>query len=245
VRIERRETTKKGVVQITTLDERWYLRESDGATHPSSTWVCYYAPKGVGFENFLKKYGDEAEQIKHLAGERGSRIHNVIAALITDKINGKTPSISIDTAWPDANGDMRELTPDEVQAVISFIDWWKETQPEPIAGEQMCWSEEPAYAGTLDFKYKKDGLIWLVDFKTSKDVYLSHEIQLSSYKHTPEGACDRMAILQVGYARNKKGWKFTEIEDKFDLFLSAYSFWKQENENKHPKQYEFPTILTI
>lgn len=37
--------------------------------------------------------------------------------------------------------------------------------------------------GRIDLILKKDGLIYVIDFKTSKYVYLSTKLQLSTYKH--------------------------------------------------------------
>ena len=45
----------------------------------------------------------------------------------------------------------------------------------------------------------------------------------------------KLAILQVGYARNKAGYKWTEIEDKFPLFLAARQIWSSETEGQEPK----------
>jgi hypothetical protein len=39
----------------------------------------------------------------------------------------------------------------------------------------------------------------------------------------------KTAILQVGYDKNKAGFKFTEIEDAFPLFKVAQQIWKAEN----------------
>jgi hypothetical protein len=51
--------------------------------------------------------------------------------------------------------------------------------------------------------------------------------------------------LQVGYKLNKKGWKFTEVEDKFELFLNTYAIWLEENPNSKPRQIDLPMQLKI
>jgi hypothetical protein len=63
------------------------------------------------------------------------------------------------------------------------------------------------------------GQPYIIDFKTGQNVWPEYELQVSAYKHALEDKGFKLAILQVGYKRNKAGWKFTEIEDKFDLFL--------------------------
>jgi hypothetical protein len=61
---------KRGIVQITTYDERWYAHEvKDPITGiptvifvPSVTWVAESYPKGIGFYKWLADKGwDEAE----------------------------------------------------------------------------------------------------------------------------------------------------------------------------------------
>jgi hypothetical protein len=44
----------------------------------------------------------------------------------------------------------------------------------------------------------------------------------------------KLAIVQLGYRRNKKRYKFTEIENKFDLFLAAKRFWQNEHGDEKP-----------
>lgn len=78
---------KRGIVQVTTSDERWYLKPStDPVTElpvykpvPSSTWIAEHWPKGIGFYRWLADKGwDEAEAIKAAAGDKGSAVHNAI-----------------------------------------------------------------------------------------------------------------------------------------------------------------------
>src|SRR5471030_3270463 len=56
----------------------------------------------------------------------------------------------------------------------------------------------------------------------------------------------RTAILQVGYERNKAGYKFTEIDDAFPLFKVAQQIWKSEVGDNHPgfTKREFPIVLS-
>ena len=64
------DTKTKGIVQITTVDERWYLKKDKFV--PSSTWIANYYPKGIGFNKWLASKGwDRAEALKQEAGEKG------------------------------------------------------------------------------------------------------------------------------------------------------------------------------
>ena len=239
MKIETRKTTKEGLVQITTLDERWY--ERDGKFVPSVTWIASFYPKGIAYYKWLAQHGwDEAEQIKKDAGERGSRVHKAIDLLI------KGEEINIDDLYPNDEGINREVDADEWWSIMAFADWWRENNPAIIKNEYVV--EGDGYAGTVDIKCQIGDDVYIVDIKTSQDIWKSHEIQLSAYKHADDGengVVAKIAILQVGYRRNKKGWKFTEIEDKFDLFLAAKKIWTAENEDVSPKQREFPRSIKL
>ena len=55
-----------------------------------------------------------------------------------------------------------------------------------------------------------------------------------------------MAILQLGYRRNKDHYKFTEIENKFDLFLAAKQIWLNETKGKvKPFQRDYPLSISL
>jgi len=242
MKIERRETTKEGLVQITTLDERWYFNEKKNIYRPSSSWISSYYPKGVEFYKWLASKGwDEAQAIKEAAGEKGSKVHLACELLVkgnslkmTDKLyNGRT-------------GEEEEITVEEWEAIMSFADWFKATKPEVILTETTIENNKVNYAGTIDLKCKINGEIYIVDYKTSTYIWPSSELQLASYKHA-EGMEDvqKVAILQLGYRKNKMGYKFTEIDDAWVYFLAARQIWLKENENVQPKQKDYPMEITL
>ena len=92
---------KSGIVQVTTVDERWYARPSqDPVTKlptyqyvPSVTWICDYYPKGIAFWKWLANKGwDEAQAIKEAAGDRGTKVHQAIVDLLDGKlVEGEHP----------------------------------------------------------------------------------------------------------------------------------------------------------
>ena len=242
MKIEIKKIIDANIIRITTPDERWYQLPNTDIWLPSSTWICDYAPKGIEFYKWLASKGwDEAESIKVSAGNKGSIVHNATEIL------AKTGEIKIDDTFQDSNGDFREMNADEYEGVMSFYNFCNDYDVEFLDHEKTVFNKEIGYAGTLDHRVKlktAEG-IYIIDKKTSANIYLSHEIQLSSYFHADDIEADKMAILQLGYKRNKKGYKFTEVEDKFNLFVSAYSFWEADNKGKQPKQKDYPTTLTL
>lgn len=242
MKIELRKTKQKGVVQITTLDERWYLK--DDVLYPSVTWIASSYPKGIGFHKWLAQKGwDEAEAIKQAAGDKGSKVHVAVELLL------KGETIKMDEKFMNPTTEQpEELTVEEYEAVMNFADWYsdlaKEHKLKVIKTEHVAINEKENYAGTIDLVLEIDGEKWIIDFKTSQNVWPEHEIQISAYKHC--GLEDaKLGVLQVGYKRNQRGWKFNEIEDKFDLFLHAKAIWKNENENVSPRQKDYPVELKL
>ena len=241
-------TKREGLIQITTLDERWYLRQSDEKLFKSATWVAGCYPKGIGFYKWLAEHGwDEAETIKREAGERGSKVHQAIDALI----QGKTVRHD-DFLTNPTTGMPEQLTPDEYWTLTTFLDWWKETKPVTICTEMTVYNDEFSTAGTMDWKGKLGDQIvpWILDWKTSQQIWTAHEIQMSILRHCEANSPEvngpvRTAILQVGYRKNKAGWKFTEIEDKMGLWMVAEEIWRVEHGKETPKQYEFPDSITL
>lgn len=259
---------EKGIVQITTTDERWYSRESRNESTglpemkfiPSVTWITQSYPKGVGFYKWLAEHGwDEADAIKTAAGDKGTKVH----LAIEDIMQGL--EVRIDSSYLNkTSGELQELTVEECDAIISFINWKKEMEDESVVEtltfEKTIFSDQYGYAGTVDWIVKltnrETGEVtyWIIDFKTSQQVWPSHELQLNAYKRTIENGENtiegidpsniKMAILQVGYRKNKAGYKFTEIENDFDMFLVAQKIWKREHGTEKPSQKDYPIIIS-
>lgn len=250
---------KSGLFRITTLDERWYavpqMDEETGLPSgyqylPSSTWIASNYPKGIGFWKWLADKGwDEAQAIKEAAGSRGSKVHQVAG----DLEDGKT--IPLSSQYPNPKtGEPEEFTAEEMDCIVSFCKWHEKTNPKLIAQELTVVGD--GYAGTLDKIYLIDGQIVIVDLKTSQNIWEEHRLQISSYSHAnfdlkelgiseKDWEARKLAILQLGYRKNKNGYKFTEVEDRFDLFKVARQIWANENPDAKPKQRDYPLEIRL
>jgi hypothetical protein len=245
---------EKGIVQVTTVDERWYIKpDNDQKTGlptyqfvPSVTWIAEHYPKGIGYYKWLANKGwDEAEAIKEAAGDKGSKVHYAVA----DLINGKV--VKIDSKYMNPKTEQEEeLTLEEYDCIVSFTDWVKEAKPKFLQSEFVVWGE--GYAGTVDLLCEIAGKIYIVDFKTSQYIWPSHELQLSAYLHALPPELDKnesfpphLAILQLGYRLNKKKYKLTEISDKYREFEAARVIWANETEGVMPKQKDYPLEISL
>lgn len=245
-------------LQVTIADERWYSNENkDGEIVwvPSVTWISGKYPKGTQFYKWLAQKGwDEAEAIKSAAGDKGSKVHYAV----TDLINGLELNLDAKYTNP-STGLEEELTLEEWECLMSFVSWFNEVQPKTIANEFVVFGD--SYAGTVDYLCEIDGERYLIDFKTSQQVWAEYELQVSAYKHaladriryqeiehedgTVEKKDTKLAILQLGYKLNKKKYKFTEVDDKFELFRAAQLIWANEHAGENPIKREYPTKLTL
>lgn len=228
---------QRGVVCITTTDERWY--EQDRKFYPSVSWITDHYPKGVGYYRWLANLGwNEAEAVKSMKGDKGSIVHKAIEMLLLGN------EIKIDQII-DYKDQSREMTPEEYYCVMTFKQWFDEVKPKVIFTEQSFVNAELGFGGTIDFCCEINGERWLIDFKTSANVFRSHELQISAYRRFVDFPC-KIGILQLGYTKNKhKHFKFTEVEDKYKLFEHAYAIWQEETTQKQPSQKDYPLTIKL
>lgn len=244
---------KKGILQVTTTDERWYTFPITNPTTglpeykfiPSVTWICESYPKGIAFYKWLANKGwDEAETLKVAAGDKGSKVHLAVA----DLINGKT--VKIDSKYVNkTTEEAEELTLEEYACIISFVDWARKEKPKFLMNEFVIVNERENYAGMVDLLCEIDGVQYIIDLKTSQYIWPSHELQVSAYKQAlPDEEKRKItltAILQLGYRMNKSKYKFTIVEDKFREFQAARVIWANENEGVQPAQKDYPLEIGL
>ena len=250
------------VWRITTPDSRFYGKEiKDQKTGlpvfewlPSVSWIKSYYYKSPYLIKWIAERGiSEADAIKQEAGKQGDRIHQACEDI------DKGEEVKIDAKYLNKEtGILEELNAEELTAIKSFVDYLNDNKPELIANEMTVLSK--TYAGTLDRIIAqgevKKGVrqIYIVDLKTSKSIYTDMIIQLSAYSHADidykalkitdeEWKNRKLLILQLGYLLNKKKYKATEVEDRYDLFEIAYKIWQEENKDIQPKQRDFPLVL--
>lgn len=232
------------LVQVTTADERWYIEETEeGVTaFPSVTWITEHYPKGIGFYKWLAKHGwSESESLKESAGDRGHKVHQLIGELLKGK------SVDIDGFVKNSETGLKEpISLEEYQALMAFSEWFKKTQPETVESELTVINREYGYAGTADYICKIDGETWLIDFKTGQNVWPSYELQLAAYAHALQKYdIKHLAVLQIGYQRNKNRYKLTEVENQFELFLAVKQIWEKETKGQKPFKADYPVKLNL
>lgn len=105
------------------------------------------------------------------AGDRGTAVHQALEAIVRGK------------PIPDSLA-----TEDELDCAIAAETFLNEFVGRFLASELTVYSPRWGYAGTFDLWCQdKEGIAWIIDFKTSASVYAEHAIQQAAY-HNAEFA---------------------------------------------------------
>lgn len=232
--------------QVNFLDRRVYKRD-ENIYYPSVTTILEFLPKNKFFEQWLKDVGHNADIIVRKAGFEGTQVHNAVEALLKGE----------ELEWMDSSGNARYDA--HVWAMIlRFKEFWNRFQPKLVATEQFVYSDKYKYAGTLDLLVEMKDQLWLLDVKTSNDLYRAYDLQISAYakavEEVTEQKVDRTGILWLKSSKRKegewqgKGWELKivdDIEKNFDLFLTVYKLFSLENPTVEPIYKQYPIKVKL
>jgi len=121
-------------------------------------------------------------------------------------------------------------------AFEKFVKWSTNHSFTDIEVEKSLHSKQ--YRGTIDILSNFDNKLTLIDIKTSKKIYISHEIQVAAYcvllcKNNiyPQ----EVGILRVGINDDQIEYKIIDDERLYDLFVIFQSCLKIYNMSKKLK----------
>lgn len=229
--------------RIDFLDTRFYVTAA-GAYVPSVTTILSAYPKGAQYYEWLKKVGDDADQIRDEAGNRGSTVHK-LTELYDD---------GHEVTLMDEQGHI-DYKLIEWNMFEKYVDFRTRYQMEIVHTEMHLSSDLLAMAGTLDRVIRINGKTLIIDIKTSNSLYDHYWLQMSAYKKLlaevqPELKIDGYAILWLNSlhrGESKKGdiqgrgWCFKEqaadqFESDWKKFEATKLLWLAENEGMKPRQ---------
>jgi len=119
---------------------------------------------------------------------------------------------------------------------LKYLDWENKNKPEIIASELELVSKEKRYGGTIDSIMNINGVLTLVDFKSSKGVFPDHHLQVAG-GYVPlaiENGYDikEASILRIGRDEGE-GFDFISCPnlalnmEKFELCRQIYEINKK------------------
>lgn len=149
-----------------------------------------------------KKYKDTLQ----LSADIGSYVHDAIEKYLSDEV------IFNKDIYP---SNIREQIN---TAFNSFLEWWtiiKKTKYKILMQEEKLVCQY--FGGTLDMLIEINGLIYIVDFKTSNHPSYKYFLQLSAYKYMLENNYGVHINGCIILMLNKKECRFTEMVLDFNI----------------------------
>lgn len=227
--------------QLTFLDSRFYITDS-GNYVPSVTTYLEAYPKNAAFFEWLKRAGDDADEIRDEAGRKGSTVH-----LLTERYdNGEEVSVLDDNGY--IGYKLSEWSMFE-----KYVEFRTRFETNVIHTELNVTSDAFKMGGTIDRVMTVNGKLLLVDIKTSNAIHPHYWLQLAAYQKLlsevqPDLKLDGAAILWLNAktrtegkngAIQGKGWQMVTEDDLskyWDRFLACQKLWLAENEDSKPRQ---------
>jgi len=169
----------------------------------------------------LKEHKLTVNHVKNQAADRGTNVHSALESWVE---TGVTPDPNL---FPENERGY-------VQGLLAFIN---DAHPHPLHSELMVASMK-GFAGRFDLLANLDGEVvtktypkrkpirsqisgaWLLDLKTSKDVYPSYHLQLAAYREAMTecgyGTADHAGVVRV---TSDGRYELVESKASFDDFL--------------------------
>jgi genome maintenance exonuclease 1 len=204
------------LVSQTSPDGKRYYTTPSGIQLPSVTTVVG-AMKKQSILEWRKAVGEEeANRVSRAASGRGNRVHNLAEKYL------KNEPIQWVREMPDSAVMFRSLIP-HMQRInnIHYI-------------EQALWSEKIGMAGRVDLIAEWDGVLSVIDFKTSKKIKTREDIpeyfaQCVSYagmyeEHVGE-PIDQIVIV-MGVEQNAPLIFVEKTEDHIETLVQHIDFYK-------------------
>ncbi len=138
---------------------------------------------------------------------------------------------------PDLEGYSKETINLAENCLISYYEWRRGKDIQPITVEEPMVSEKYKFGGTVDFYGYVDGILNIVDLKTGKAIYPEMIHQLSAYMQLlieSGREVEKVRILRIGRSEDEgfeeRVISAESLKPHFELFancLNVYSLQKR------------------
>ena len=221
-------------IDVIEYDERFY--QMGDKYFPSVIYILGLAyPSGGGLTRWIGDIGNKrAEEIRDEAGEDGSFVHDAIDRMIKGE---QIKAEEIEKLFKKAERILKVK-----RCLKAFLEFYNEYKPIILSTEYTVINEKERYAGTIDLKCSIGGEEYLIDYKTSKSISVSHKVQLAAYNQADNGNKAKLAILHLGNT-TKSGWSFLEIKEKenyYNQFNITNKLFQEIYPNAKPTINVFP-----
>lgn len=201
-------------------------KTTDGRRVPGATTITglLNKPYLITWANKLGLEGVDSTKYRDEAADVGTLAHAMIQAHLegTEVDEDQYSPIDVDLAQ---------------NAVISYFEWEKQHDINPIKCEWAMVSDSLLYGGTIDCYCILDGVPTLLDFKTGKAIYDEYFVQLAAYRELLEEngyTVERCRILRVGRDETE-GFEERTVTDTrkyFEIFRALLNVYYLKKELK-------------
>jgi hypothetical protein len=201
-------------------------KDSTGQRVPSVTTILHILDKPAllkwAYECGVQ--GIDYTKVRDKAADIGTLAH----ALILDKIVGATePSF-----------DKGEYAPDDLAhaklLLKAYEKWATGKEILPILVETPFISDEYQYGGTLDLYARIDGVLTLLDIKTSGGVYAEHFHQVAAYRNLlneQHQLAEEVKILWIDKQELvAKDYLATNLEKHWEIFKACRTIYELQKQ---------------
>lgn len=203
----------------------------DGSWRVSITTILKAGmPASHGLMQWLKAQPDAetADRLRDQAAERGTLVHSLVEILI------KEGQVNVE-------GQSKEV----IDMVTGAASWLEANCAQVEATEVILHDNQ--VAGRADLKcILKDGRRAVVDYKTSKSLHASHEIQVAKYAQL--AGCEAAILVQLKSAPKNKFFA-KEVKDlarHVEAFDHAYWWYVYLGGRLEPlPEMELPKLITL
>lgn len=204
----------------------WAVGET--ITHIRNVWLpeCSYSAQEI--HTHLEEARNARKRKSGEAAGIGTSAHKWIERYVKSRAKG---------------GTFTPPMPEEKQersSIEAFLEWERNHTIEYLESELRVAHSRYLYAGTIDLLARVDGKLSVIDFKTSRAIYLTYYLQVASYFHAYCAYNDWKSIPEQGIIVRipKDDADFevrnidtSEIDLLIDVFLAAkkvYHFTKEK-----------------
>lgn len=144
--------------------------------------------------------------------------------------------------------------------LLGFARWYNEVNPRPLLIEGAFASKKLGYGGTIDRIYLIDGLITVLDLKTTSVIYDKHFMQVAAYaegaiksgivKHVHQTAILRLSDkTKIGYQYERRSWGPHGSDpsgfNDFKAFQNLFRTYSYLNPDKQPTVLDLPETISL
>lgn len=247
---------KKNVLELINVpkaDQHWYVKTQQGICVPYSladpetrdglplyksvTTMTGQIPKGIGFDKWLGGFPsyELAMEFTAKAAKRGSSVHNAMEHLVLH---------------PKTKLERDQYTNEEWDHLYGMALGLQSLNAKVLWVEQVVWDDDDMTAGMADLYAQVGKEKWMIDYKTSKQISLSHKVQVQKYARAAKKSrnldVDKMCIIRSA-PRARLGYEIEvfDFDERYDeAYAACVLFHKLLYPRAKPAMKTVPTFLS-